>query len=54
MSCANINPYPISGALTVHAIARKPDMTIFNGDVVYADRAWLPDKITDVSKTLRL
>ncbi len=46
ISCANENPYPVSNALHDHVRARRPDFTLFNGDVVYADRFWVPSNVT--------
>lgn len=42
MSCANKNPYPIAAAIEAYVKAQDPDFAVFNGDVVYADRFWLP------------
>lgn len=43
MSCANANPYPIAAAIKAYANTQDPDFALFNGDVVYADRFWVPD-----------
>lgn len=50
MSCANVNPYPVAGALYRFIRDEKPQFNIFNGDTVYSDRYWLPANFTAFNK----